>query len=73
MSPPPRATRSSSSSPANKFNSEWLTITMPLADDYTCGSSCWWKIRYQFSGTPTDRTTWSVNVIGDPVHLVKNA
>jgi hypothetical protein len=33
----------------------------------------WWQIRYNFnSGTPvTDRTTWSAEVIGDPVHLVE--
>jgi hypothetical protein len=41
----------------------------------------WWKIRYYpLKETPsapvylpmTDSTTWSVNLIGDPVHLIQN-
>ena len=38
---------------------------IPLLDDG------WWKIRYiSDTGTVTDRTTWSVGLAGDPVHLV---
>jgi hypothetical protein len=28
-------------------------------------------VRYTVGTTPTDRTTWSVNIVGDPVHLLK--
>jgi Flp pilus assembly protein TadG len=38
----------------------------PLPDDG------WWKIRYRFAGSSprADRTTWTVQLVGDPVHLV---
>jgi hypothetical protein len=40
--------------------------SIPLPDDG------WWKIRYKSStGLVQDRTTWSVTLAGDPVHLVK--
>ena len=29
----------------------------------------WWKIEYQVNGG-NDTTTWEVNVLGNPVHLV---
>ena len=36
-----------------------------------CGTKTWWRIRYTTTtGTVTDRTTWSVNILGNPVHLV---
>jgi Putative Flp pilus-assembly TadE/G-like len=39
----------------------------PLADDG------WWKIRYTTAGAAvTDRSTWSVQLLGDPVHLVRD-
>ena len=31
--------------------------------------SGWWKIEYQVAGG-NDTTTWEVNVLGNPVHLV---
>ena len=31
----------------------------------------WWKIQYKVGSTSTDRTTWSVNIVGDPVHLLQ--
>jgi hypothetical protein len=59
------------------YNNGWLRIEIQLAANYTCTvsatSDCWWSVKYAFGsgGFPTDRTTWSLNVIGDPVHLVK--
>jgi hypothetical protein len=38
----------------------------PLADDG------WWKIRYTTGTDVTDRSTWSVQLLGDPVHLVRD-
>ncbi len=54
--------------------------TKPCVDSATPPQGGWWKIRYtplrQNSGSPflsmTDATTWSVQLIGDPVHLVQN-
>lgn len=37
-------------------------------------SACWWRLSYLFGGTsptPTDRTTWRVEVLGDPVQLIR--
>lgn len=47
----------------------------PLTDE----SNCWWRIRYEpltnpntgNVGTVTDRTTWSIRVIGDPIRLTE--
>ena len=58
-----------------RFNAEWLRVRIPIADDYTCDPSvtdgCWWKIFIQSPGQPTDRTTWSARITGDPVRLVR--
>ncbi len=49
-------------------------MTMP--SNYTCDATnpnnCWFKINIDFtSGTPADTTTWSANILGDPVHLTQ--
>lgn len=58
-----------------RFNAEWLRVQMPIPDDYDCDTSapdgCWWKIFIQSPGQPTDRTTWSATITGDPVRLIK--
>lgn len=59
------------------FDGDWLDIDVALPANYACtlGSlpGCWWKINYEFpTGTPTDRTTWSAQIIGDPVHLTRD-
>ncbi|MDH3683368.1 MAG: Tad domain-containing protein [Acidimicrobiia bacterium] len=57
---------------ASRFQDQWIVITSDLDPSYNCGGNCWWKVRYTpISGiTVTDRTTWSVRVVGGPVHLV---
>ncbi len=57
----------------SKYNDRYIIIDIPLPVNYTqtFGTKRWWKIRYSVGSTPTDRTTWSVNIVGDPVHLVK--
>ena len=62
---------------ASSFNDTWLKILIPLPTTY--GSTGllppgetqagWWKIEYQVAGG-NDTTTWEVNVLGNPVHLV---
>lgn len=54
------------------FNGDLLSLSLDLAADYTPPTdNAWWKIEYTYVGdTVTDRTTWSVNITGDPVHLV---
>ncbi|MCB1015309.1 MAG: hypothetical protein KDB10_09375 [Acidimicrobiales bacterium] len=58
------------------FNGQWLDISIGLPTNYACTvgtlPGCWWTINYQFGGQPNDRTTWSAQIIGDPVHLVRD-
>lgn len=51
----------------SRFNDRLIRIHVPI-DDY--GASTWWRIRYRVGSSPTDRTTWSAVVLGDPVRLV---
>lgn len=58
------------------YNGRTLTAQIPLPDDYGCDAGsdlgCWFKILLDFgSGSPTDQTTWSARVRGDPVRLVE--
>jgi hypothetical protein len=58
------------------YNGNWLRIEIQLDNNYNCGTvagtDCWWTVKYDFgtAGFPTDRTVWSLQVVGDPVHLV---
>jgi len=57
---------------SSKYNDRFITIDIPLPSNYTTiyGTKVWWKVRYNVGSSPTDRTTWSVNIVGDPVHLL---
>lgn len=58
-----------------KYNGKWVNLDIPIPNNYTCTlgalPGCWWKIRYVINGQANDTTTWSAEVIGDPVHLVE--
>lgn len=56
----------------SKYNDRKMTLDIRLPLDYTAtfGANTWWRIRYTVGSTPSDRTTWSVGIVGDPVHLV---
>jgi hypothetical protein len=53
------------------YNGHYVQLSIPLPANYgTSYSQFWWKIQYTFnSGSVTDRTTWGVQVLGNPVHL----
>jgi len=55
------------------YNARMLEFTITLPNNYNAGGSAdgWWKIDYQApaAGTVSDRTTWEVQLVGDPVHL----
>jgi hypothetical protein len=56
----------------SSFNNTWIEITIPLPTSYGSGglwNSGWWQVQYNVS-QGDDTTTWSVNVNGNPVHLV---
>ena len=56
------------------FNGCWVTIDVPIPTTYTAPSSGWWMVEYDMGGSSSDSafdvTSWSVNVVGNPVHLV---
>ncbi|HZP27345.1 MAG TPA: pilus assembly protein TadG-related protein [Acidimicrobiia bacterium] len=56
----------------SKFNDRYLVLDVPLPTNYAqlYGTKVWWKVKYSVSSSVTDRTTWSVNIVGDPVHLL---
>jgi hypothetical protein len=57
------------------YNGKFVELTIELPANYASNASYqsagwWWKIQYNTStSSVTDRTTWGVRVIGDPVHL----
>jgi hypothetical protein len=67
------------------YNGDELTIRIQIPNDYECapdnpatpaidGPNCWWRVRYEPTNTAsgvTDRTTWSIRVIGDPIRLTE--
>lgn len=60
------------------YDGHWVTMRVAIPPTYTCtvgldpeasSGSCWWGIRYSFSGggSPTDTTTWQARIEGNPV------
>ncbi len=61
------------------YNGCWVTIDVPIPANYGGASKVapnlgWWMIEYDMGGSAgtsaTDLTTWQVNVVGNPVHLI---
>ena len=61
---------------SRRFNAEWLYLSIPIEETYTCDPTqtydCWWKVDISNMSNPTDRTTWTARVVGNPVRLVPN-
>jgi len=58
----------------SKFNDEFVTLSINLPTDFNVAygtSDRWWKINYVSGSTIHDRTTWSVEIVGDPVRLLR--
>ncbi len=54
----------------SRYNDRTVVATVDLPNDYaTAYAGEWWQIRYTFGASITDRTTWSVRMLGDPVRL----
>ena len=59
------------------YQNSWLKILVPLPSSYGSvgltptgeSQAGWWKVTYTVGGG-SDLTTWEVNVLGNPVHLV---
>lgn len=68
------------SSGTQQFNDNWLTIRVEIPADYTCtlgvnpetmAGSCWWGIKYNFSSSSNDVTTWRARIEGNPLQLTQ--
>ncbi len=59
------------------FNGKWQTVQIPIPANYACAdadtSKCWVRLKYVYGtgSAPTDVTSWSANLFGDPVRLVE--
>ncbi len=59
------------------FNGSVVRIRVAVPDDYSCDQSvktnCWSQISMSFNGgaSPTDQTTWTAVIEGDPLRLVR--
>lgn len=57
-------------------NGLWQRIQVPIPTNYTCDNNdytdCWYRLEVNYgSGVPTEVTTWSTNLEGNPVRLVR--
>ena len=58
---------------ASKYNDRYLEIQVPITNNVATltANGGWYKVNYVFAaGSVSDRTTWSVNIGGNPIHLV---
>ncbi len=58
------------------FNGRLVTVNISIPGDYTCAvadpvSGCWLVVAATYRGVPSDTTTWSAAIVGDPAHLVE--
>jgi len=53
------------------FNDRHVQLTVKIPANYQALNGGWWQIQYTATSQITDRTTWSVQILGDPVHLVQ--
>lgn len=56
---------------SSSFNSTWVTMDISLGSTYPKNppDNGWWQIQY-LVGNGNDTTTWQVNILGNPVHLI---
>jgi hypothetical protein len=56
-------------------NGDAMIALVDLPTGYTCNVAdpfdCWITVTMTFAGTPSDTTTWSAAVSGDPIHLIE--
>lgn len=74
-------TITSASSGNSNFQGLWLRIRIDIPSTYTCDdsegvnpevdpNSCWWGIRYSFTASANDVTTWQARIEGNPLQLI---
>jgi hypothetical protein len=61
----------------SSFNGRWESVAVPIPVGYSCNDAlytdCWVRLQYNYgSGSqPTDVTSWTTSIQGDPVRLVE--
>ena len=63
-------------SSSSGYQGNWEYVNVPIPSNYTCtytqGGGCWFTVKFAFpNGTPTDTTTWTAKIDGDPVRLIQ--
>lgn len=57
------------------WNGKAQYIRIPIPATYTCTSSqaggCWFRLQVSFPSTVNDTTTWTAQITGDPIRLIK--
>jgi hypothetical protein len=59
------------------YNGKWQTISVQIPSTYVCDDAdpqaCWVRLKYEYgSGNqPSDTTSWTASIEGDPVRLVE--
>ncbi|MGG5258014.1 pilus assembly protein TadG-related protein [Phycicoccus avicenniae] len=62
---------------SSTFDGRWQTITVPIPSTYSCTDSsptgCWVRLEFNYGtgSNPTDTTSWSATLDGDPIRLVE--
>jgi hypothetical protein len=61
---------------SSTYNGRWQYVNVPIPANYTCTvaeqGGCWFTVKLAFpSGVPTDTTTWTAKIDGDPVRLIQ--
>jgi hypothetical protein len=71
-SPSNNSVQTSTGASLGLFNGCWLTLNVPIPATYNGDQSGWWKILYSMNGngTSSDVTTWTAQILGNPVHLI---
>lgn len=57
------------------YQGKLQTLRVAIPADYSCSESdpfgCWFRIRFQYPSGTHDATTWSTDLVGQPVRLVE--
>jgi hypothetical protein len=62
---------------STNYNGRMVSLSIPIPNGYNCDfnntAGCWLKVKLSFNNgaTPTDTTTWSASIDGDPVRLIE--
>ncbi len=62
-------------SSAAGWNGKMQYVRIPIPSSYSCTSTeaggCWFRLQVAFPGGVNDTTTWTAQITGDPVRLIK--